>query len=776
LWLHDARIDAWWDGRHQMKSERVRLLLSAGAQGFALRCFSRPVPTLFAWVVAAAFGTLGVAQLEVDTTTESVLVRSGAAWERYEQSRRLFGGDDVIVIAIEGERPLDPRAIQLLIELTSELQKAPGVRRVDSLASVPLVRTDADGSIRFEAAFRSDRLLDADSLKDLARDLRKDRVSARLLISDDQRTMGINVVLGESPTGTSYRDILDEIETLLGGQQAWVSGVPVFRAEANRRSLQELRILVPATIAVLATVLAMCFGSLWAVFVALVTAGLGTWILAGVMGALGVPFTLATFILPSVVLAIGCSYAMHLLAAVAGRPSGTAIEDAIRSVVTPIAISGLTTISGFMAISLVNIEAIRFVGLMGAIGVSGTLLAALSVVPALVSLRGLPRSCRARVSWIRMGIAGRCARLVTAGPLAMVGIWLAVATPVIGGVVWLQVETDVTQWFEPGNAVRDSYEEIRSRLSGISPMNVVIVGREGQSLATPETLSAIDEFVRFAEATPQVGRVLSIVDLIAQLHDGFEESSEGTIPESQELIEQYLLILESMEQAEDLITPQREAVNIALRLDNNGSAYLLRTAELMDDWWAARPISGVSVSTTGVMFEFARAAQEISWGQLKGLGAAIIAIGLLIVIFLGSLQLAVLAVLPNTIPIAMAFGLMGWTGVALDAGTVLIGSVALGIAVDDSVHLLNAYQEERQKYEATEDVIAAALARVFPPLLFTTAAISLGFLILGASGFAFIRNMGLITAGVFALCFAAAVILLPAFLYMARTQKKPDAE
>jgi predicted RND superfamily exporter protein len=129
-----------------------------------------------------------------------------------------------------------------------------------------------------------------------------------------------------------------------------------------------------------------------------------------------------------------------------------------------------------------------------------------------------------------------------------------------------------------------------------------------------------------------------------------------------------------------------------------------------------------------------------------------------------SLRVAAIALVPNVLPIGMAFGFMGLLGVPLDAGTVIVGSLALGIAVDDTIHLTERFVRNRREGETPQAALGGALRWVLGPLVLTTLVVSIGFSVLGVSGFTLTRNLGLLTAGVMMLCLAADLVLLPVLL------------
>jgi hypothetical protein len=277
-------------------------------------------------------------------------------------------------------------------------------------------------------------------------------------------------------------------------------------------------------------------------------------------------------------------------------------------------------------------------------------------------------------------------------------------------------------------------------------------------------MAAIDRLSAYLEGRPDVGRTLAITDPLRQLHGGFIGDPELPMPSEDSMISQYLVLLESKRFIRDLITPDWRAANLLLRVNDNRSGTLLEVAGEAERWWDVNGVSGYTARATGIMFEFARSEDAIAFGQLKGLAFALVAIsGILFAIFRW-LKLAWIALLPNVVPIIMGFGVMGFLKIPLDAGTVLIGSLAFGIAVDDSIHAVTSFYKHRVLGKDVPASLTAAYRMVFPPLVFTTLAVTLGFAVLAFSNFTLIRHLGLMTGGLMILCLLADLLLLPALL------------
>jgi hypothetical protein len=711
------------------------------------------------WFGAALLASIGVADLSVDTKTDSILDRRAEAWRDYQHALSLFGGDEVVVVAIRGAEPFEKAVVEEVARISNRLSGIEGVRRVDSLSTVSLVSVGEDGVLELDPAIEAD----ADGVLGIRRrpQLRGDHLAARVLVSDSGETLAIGVHL-EAGREDDYPGIVEEIRAIVGPDSA-VSGVPVFRTEGNRRTQRELLLFVPITILLISGLLYGIFWSWIAVWIPLLGSGIASWITLGVLGATGRPLTASSMILPSLLLALGCAYTMHVLTAARGCATRTELSAALRGVSRPIALSGLTTAIGFLGIATVRIEAAQELGAFGALGVVLVLAAALTAAPALLAMWPLPARDRLD-NWIRTSVLGRIVRVATAGGASVISGTLAIMVVLGIGLTQTEVNTDLTTWFPRGSEVRESYEQIKEDLSGISPINVVVEAPEGRTVFEAPAVSAIDALAEHLDALDTVGKAVSYTGVVRQVHRGFSGDPNATVPADSALVQQYLMLLEGVPQMSDLLLEDGSAANIILRVDNNGSAELKRVAEAAESWWAAHGPAGFGATSTGIMFEFARAEDAVAYGQLQGIVIALGVIGIILLAIFRDWLVTSVALVPNLVPLVMVFGAMGWSGIPLDMGNIVLGSLALGIAVDDTIHVLSDYTGWRRVGVGTEEAVTRALRRTLPALVYTTAAIVIGFGVLGLSDFAATRNLGLVTAALVAVCLAADVLLLPALL------------
>jgi hypothetical protein len=133
----------------------------------------------------------------------------------------------------------------------------------------------------------------------------------------------------------------------------------------------------------------------------------------------------------------------------------------------------------------------------------------------------------------------------------------------------------------------------------------------------------------------------------------------------------------------------------------------------------------------------------------------------------------VIAMLPNVVPVLVFFGMLGLGAAPLSIPTSLIGSIALGIAVDDTMHFLVAYRTQRNQGEATADAVRRCIRQVGRPIFMTSVMLVAGFLVILASGFATLQEFGVLTALTMGICLSTDLLLLPALLVQFDSRELP---
>lgn len=718
--------------------------------------YRRPRATLAIWLgyLATALG-LGT-QLSIETSISSLLNTSSPTWETYQRAIERHGSDEFVTVLL----PTGPGFEQQLASATKRLEAISGVGRVDSLASVALIRRAEDGSVDLRPAIDKSApiALDTQTRGLISRDL----IAPDVLMSREGDFVALNVVLDENVT--SDRDaVVSELRTALPDSVARLSGVPIFRTRINQDTQQESASLLPYTALLIAGIVLVATRSIFATCLPLSVGLIGSGSVVGALAVTGTPLSLSTLILPTVLLALGCAYSMHFITVAWSTSSSRLLEERLGETAIPVSISGLTTSIGFLSISGSQIGTIRELGLFGAFGVIVVTLVCITALPAALSFRRPPsrplpvlRALGApSARWISSACLRRSSRVVL--------FWIVICAISLAGATSLKVSTNIVDWYPEESTIRSDYEVIRESLSGITPVSVLLESSEGRLVTEPDMLAAIDALSQALEARRDVGRALSVSHPLRSMEAAFNGASP-TLPSTLDEAEQYLLLLDSEEAVWDLVSRDRLSARVMMRMDENASDVILGLSDWINEWWRANGPEDFEVSTTGIMFEFARTNQAIVGTQVSSLIGAIGGLSIVLFALTGTIRQTVVALVPNLVPLWIAYGALGLFSVPLDAGIACLGSLALGIAIDDTVHIVSRFAQERKGGADLEKSFEASLSATLPALFLSTVCIVAGFSVLGFSELGLVRNLGSVTASVVALCWAADVSLLPSLL------------
>ena len=149
---------------------------------------------------------------------------------------------------------------------------------------------------------------------------------------------------------------------------------------------------------------------------------------------------------------------------------------------------------------------------------------------------------------------------------------------------------------------------------------------------------------------------------------------------------------------------------------------------------------------------------------MRSYGIALAVITPLMMLLLGSVRLGLIAMIPNLFPIVLTLGLMGWTDQPLEMFSLLIGSVALGLAVDDTIHFMHGYRRTFLATGSIETAVRETLQTTGQALLFTSVVLTFGFLVYLASDLNNLTRFGVFTAFSVTMAFLADVLLAPALM------------
>ena len=627
-------------------------------------------------------------------------------------------------------------------------------------------------------------------------------VAAQLLRDEPAQ---LRALLRDAPPASRRRlaNLVDQIDAIARahadepGDEIYAVGSPVMKVQGTRHQRRDLRRLLPCTIVVVALVLFLAFRSAVGVVIPLGTVLVSVVWTFGLMALLGVPLTVITLIIGPLLIAVGNCYAMHIVAhyyEAAGRPTGRLelAARALESCFLPVLLAGLTTVVGFLSVAISRLPSIREFGVFSSFGILCSLFASLTIAPCVLRYLPVParpspdaRGQRTRHATLIdrfLHAVGRFdaeqGRLITVLGVAAVGAALL-------GCAFIRVNTNYAGFFRPGDPVRVNARRMHRELAGATPLSIVVDARNAPVARTsdddewrgpftdPKLLAFLLDIERFLgtlrvadgpDAAPGIDKAVSIADQIQLMFHSFSGDTARELPETRAAVEELLDFFYKREDAEKYVSQDFAQANIYVRTHHTSSRVLADLVSRIETYTDAHRPEGVRVAVTGETILITRAADEIALGQVRSLAIAVAVIFTLMAILFTSAKAGLLSIVPNAIPIVGTLGLMGWLGVDLNAGTSLVATVALGIAVDDTIHYMTGFNQEVRRLGDQTRAMLLTLYLRGKAITFTSVALCLGFLVLAASQFAPNAAFGYLTAIAMVTALLGDLVVLPVLM------------
>ena len=500
------------------------------------------------------------------------------------------------------------------------------------------------------------------------------------------------------------------------------------------------------------------------------------------MAASGTPLTVPTSILPSFLLAVGVGASVHVLSIFFREfqqhgDKEAAIVSTLGHSGLPVIMTGLTTAAGLFSFTTAALAPVAHLGIFGGLGALISLVYTLVLIPALLALwpvRQVPRFGGRRFEGGFDRLLGGIADFATGHAKGVVAVSALVVVLAAVGLKGLIFSHNPVAWIPPSHEIRRDIDLIDQELKGSVTVEVVVDTGKANGLYEPAVMRNLESLSRFAEQLRNkagkqvVGKTNSIVDVLRETHQALNENRPEfyAIPGSRELIAQELLLFENSgsDDLEKLVDSQFRKARLTTKvLNDDAAAYVSFVASLQEE--AERLFADeAEITVTGLIKLFTGVIVNLMRSMVQSYSIAAVVITVMMIQLLGSFRIGLLSMIPNLGPILITLGLMGWTGIRLDGFTLLIGSIALGLAVDDTIHFFHNFRRYYVETGSSREAVRQTLLTSGRAMLFTSLVLVTGFWLFM---FATLNNVfffGLLTGTTLILALLADFLLAPAML------------
>ena len=711
-------------------------------------------------------------RLDINNSPYTYFPEDIPAVEIDRELRARFPSDQVFVLLFEGVALYSDGFLEAFDALGRTLEAHPSIERVHSVTRQDHIRATEDG---FEVV----PLIDVENLEETRPAARRaravsDRFARRVLVSGDGEALAMIVVPTELENSLQrlalQRQILAEVEAhrLQGYLAAMAGQIPLDVAELQ--SMLEVNLIFIPTTMITGLLL------IWWLFrrpLAVVISGLMIGAVVSSTVAVYVlteqPFTLVSSIVPPLLAALTIATLIHVFNALhhassLGLEGEVRVRRAMAGIRRPILYTTLTTAAGLASLAASRVVPVAVFGLVSAVGVLLIYALVVWVLPGL-----LGRLDRQPWHHVRGGLRhlDRLVRRLSRLGMRRAGMVLVLTILLLGGLapaLWqVQAETSFREFFQPDHPIRVATDRIEDRLVGLTSLEVMFRADDEAGLREPQRLREMRAFQRWAEAQPEIDHSLSPVDFVEEMHAAFHggDAAFRRIPDNPDLVSQYLFIYDGQD-LYDLATEEFDLARVTLNLNvhqaNRISEVIERIRARLQD------IGDMEWAVGGFGRLFADMEDLLVQGQARSLFGALGLIFLLMLVLWRSLLDAVLCMIPNLSPVLLIFILMGLAGIWLDMATVMIASVAVGIAVDDTIHVYHGFRHRVRNGVKPVIAIARTYRHAGRAVMTTTLILCAQFFLMVSSSFVPMTHFGLLTGVGLLAALAFDLLLLPALL------------
>ena len=570
------------------------------------------------------------------------------------------------------------------------------------------------------------------------------------------------------------RELVTAFESRYPNIDVYLSGGALLSHIFSEYTERDLALLTPLMYLVIVVLLAVTLRSVAATVVATFVIMASIVTAMGLTNWTGLMFTAPAAAMPSIIMTLAVADSVHLLVTMlremrAGRSKHDALVESFRVNLYPVFLTTVTTCIGFLSMNLSTVPPLRHFGTMTAMGVAAALFFSVVSLPALMTF--MPMRVRVQPAAAATPGMTRLAELVIRrrkpllwGP-ALAALVLAACIPLN------DFKNNWVLWFDESTPFRQDLAFITENLSGMNAIEYSVPAAGPGGISDPEYLRQLDAYARWWRDQPHVDHVSTITDIIRRLNESMHggDAAHYCLPKSPDLSAQYLLLYEmSLPLGQDLnnqINVAKSATRVQVITEDVDSTVLNEMRLAGEQWLEDNAPPYMESHGTGNGPLFASMADETIKSLFYSTPTALILISLVLVFVFRSPRYGLLSLVPNLVPLIMAFGVWGLLVGKINFGMASVAGLTIGIVVDDTIHFMSKYLRGRREHGYDpEDAVRYAYRSAGSAIWVTSFVLVVGFAVMTFSVFKFNAYMGMLAAITIAFALLADFFFLPALL------------
>jgi predicted RND superfamily exporter protein len=599
-----------------------------------------------------------------------------------------------------------------------------------------------------------------EKLNELKHNVENNEMTFGRLVSYDQT---VTVIIAEIRDDVFTQEFYEEILALADSYQTddikiHVAGRPIVEGTMALLGPADMMKMVPIVLLVITLVLFLMLRSVKSTLLTMAVVFFSTVWAFGLMAAVDIPIYAVSTMIPVMLIAIGVADGIHLYSHLQlflrKNPDATKKEatlDMLQNMWKPVVMTSITTAVGFISLLTSQVYPIKYFGIFTAFGVLMAMIFSLVLIPAGLMIFGLPKVKKTKNNETHKetNLAhGFAAKVIKHKSVSI----FATAAIIILSIVGMQkiwINSSFLDKFEKDSEIVLTDKFINDHFGGTTTLNLIL-DSEGKKdvFKNPEVLKLVDKMQGQLENDLEVvGNTFALTDYAKRMNKVMNADKEefNTIPDSRDLVAQYLLLYEMSGDPENLnkvVDYDYAKLNITFQLKSDNSKAINSAIAKIDTYKADFEKQGVKMNYAGSGYKGLIFTDLILEGQIMSLILSLIIVIILLSLMFKNYKIGLIGAVPITITALISFGTMGFLDIPLNTTTALLSSIAIGIGIDYAVHFIEQYRHNASKSDDKLLVAQKTMAHSGRAISFNAIVVIAGFMVLIFSVFPPNRELG----------------------------------
>jgi hydrophobe/amphiphile efflux-3 (HAE3) family protein len=742
-------------------------------------------------------GPLISLSLRVDNSLNAYFVEDDPAYQAYKTFRNQYGNDEFLYIVYSAREGIfDLATLEKTRQLTDDLREIPYVEDVKSVTNLEFLEGGDDNSLKI-FGLMDEFPTSQDHATRLKHKLLQHPLYRRAYMSEDGNYAAILCDVETTPEGrTSYQsEIGASLMSVLAKPdyrdfEFWPTGQPVIVSAINEVAVGEIVLFTGVVAAIITALLFLFFRQARAAVALQLCYLLGLVIVIATLSMNEFPVTTLAMVSFPVLYAIAVADGIHVVQEYhthlkAGFRNRESIRKTVKLIGAACLLTTLTTAAGFASVAISPTPVVNQFGSSTAVGVLAVFLLCFSIMPVILSFGGR-RSEKAFSSERRLktssedrihGVLDRFLANVTDWNIRyhrrILRIAMLLGVIAVYGAAQIKTDASWLHFFGDEIGVFQDYKFVDATMAGSANFEILLHSRRTDGVSTVRFVDTLEKIQDYADSQDYlVRKTVSVVDVIKDINKALHENDPRfyAIPSSDSELSQYLLLYEISggEELEELVSGDLATARLTILVKSTNTSVSKGFHDDLVAFSESVTPDDYAFEITGLSYMELEALRHMNETMMGSIALALATISILMIFVFRSVKVGLISLFPNVFPVIATMAIMGFVGIPLDFSKTVLACVAIGIAVDDTIHLLSRYRQEFEALGDYERALEASMRGVGHAITRTTIILVIPLSACMFSDFATMSNFGMLMSICIIIALLADYFIAPSLILVLR--------